>query len=281
MDSLQFGSEISDVQEELVRLNLRIRSLIESFQTIENHEDMELLNGDIRIQLDKMRNGLANLRELAKKQKNVQSSSMLKTDANSHEDQLSACQLAFKKANLACISKLNSKGRDALFSSKNKQNSSNNKQEDKEILVKESGQATEKLRAISRHLAATVEKSSKTMDELVDSSNTMNEASEEFKSQGSVISQSKKLITKFARRMDTDRVLIAIAACFFFAVVFYILRKRVLGPLDPFALIWSSITTFISTVINLLISEPENDNINAAEKVELNQNHAAHGHAEL
>lgn len=54
-----------------------------------------------------------------------------------------------------------------------------------------------------------------------------------------------------------------------------------LGPLDPFALIWSSITTFISTVINLLISEPENDNINAAEKVELNQNHAAHGHAEL
>ena len=115
MDSLQFGSEISDVQEELVRLNLRIRSLIESFQKIENHEDMELLNGDIRIQLDKMRNGLANLRDLAKKQKNVQSSSMLKTDANSHEDQLSACQLAFKKANLACISKLNSKGRDALF----------------------------------------------------------------------------------------------------------------------------------------------------------------------
>ena len=70
------------------------------------------------------------------------------------------------------------------------------------------------------------------MDELVDSSNTMNEASEEFKSQGSVISQSKKLITKFARRMDTDRVLIALAACFFFAVVFYILRKRVLGKVS-------------------------------------------------
>ena len=93
---------------------------------------------------------------------------------------------------------------------------------------------------------------------LVESSQTMKEAGEEFKSQGSVISQSKKLITKYARRMDTDRVLILFAAAFFFAVVFYILRKRVLGPFDPFALIWSSITTFISTIINLLTSEPKN-----------------------
>ena len=257
MDSLQFDSEISDVQEDLVRLNLRTRSLIDSFQKVESHDEMERLNGDIRIQLDLMRNGLSNLRELAKKQRNLESSSMLIADANNHEDQLSACQLAFKKANLACISRLNARGREALFRSSTN-NSLNTNSEDKEILVKESGKATEKLRTISRHLAATVERSSKTMDDLVESSGTMKEASEEFKSQGSVISQSKKLITKYARRMDTDRVLILFAAAFFFAVVFYILRKRVLGPFDPFALIWSSITTFISTIINLLISEPKN-----------------------
>ena len=167
MDSLQFNSEISDVQEDLVRLNLRTRSLIDSFQNVESHEQMERLNGDIRIQLDLMRNGLSNLRELAKKQRNLESSSMLIADANNHEDQLSACQLAFKKANLACISRLNARGREALFKTSGSGSlNANNSEADKEILVKESGKATEKLRTISRHLAATVERSSKTMDEL-------------------------------------------------------------------------------------------------------------------
>ena len=72
MDSLQFDSEISDVQEDLVRLNLRTRSLIDSFQNVDSHDQMERLNGDIRIQLDLMRNGLSNLRELAKKQRNLE-----------------------------------------------------------------------------------------------------------------------------------------------------------------------------------------------------------------
>ena len=123
MDSLQYGSEISDVQEDLVRLNLRVRSLIETFQTVETYEAMEALNGDIRTQMNIMKSGLEKLRALAKKQRNVESSAMLKTDANNHEDQMAACQLAFKKANLACISRLNAKGRDSLFKRSSQGNS--------------------------------------------------------------------------------------------------------------------------------------------------------------
>jgi len=48
----------------------------------------------------------------------------------------------------------------------------------------------------------------------------------------------RRLITKYGRREVTDRVLIFFAAIFFFACVFYVLRKRVLGPLDPFSLLW-------------------------------------------
>ncbi len=130
-------------------------------------------------------------------------------------------------------------------------------------MVSESGKATEQLRAISRHLAQTVQTSSRTMEELVESSKTLSDANEEFKSMGSVISQSRKLITKYGRRIMTDRVLIFLAAAFFFAVVFYILQKRVLGPLDPFSLMWSSITAFIRTVLNLLIpNESADDNNN-------------------
>ena len=47
-------------------------------------------------------------------------------------------------------------------------------------------------------------------------------------------------------------MLIFFAALFFFACVFYVLRKRVLGPLDPFALLWSTITALVSTLLALL-----------------------------
>ena len=130
-------------------------------------------------------------------------------------------------------------------------------QKDKEEMVKESGRATDQLKAISRNLAQTVENSSRTMDELVTSSKTLNEANEEFKGHASVVGQGRKLITKYVRRGVTDQFLILMAAAFFFAVVFYILRKRVLGPLDPFSLIWSSIVAFVQTLLNFLIPKEE------------------------
>ena len=126
-------------------------------------------------------------------------------------------------------------------------------------MVSESGKATEKLRLISRNLAQTVENSSRTIGELVDSSKTMSDTNEEFKSIGGGISQARRLITKFGRRETTDRLLILLAAAFFFSVVFYILKKRVFGPLDPFELLWKSITAFVRTVLNLLLSGDSKD----------------------
>ena len=130
-------------------------------------------------------------------------------------------------------------------------------------MVSDSGKATEQLRSISRNLAQTVQNSARTMDELVQSSNTLSETNEEFKSMGSSISQARKLITKYGRREVTDRFLIFFAAAFFFGVVFYILRKRVLGPLDPFALLWASITAFIRTMLNLMTSGEDKNEINS------------------
>merc|ERR1712228_648356 len=64
MESVQFGSEVSDVQEELVRLNLKILSMIDSFNNIECQAEMDSLNGEIRAKLDLMRKGVENLRNL-------------------------------------------------------------------------------------------------------------------------------------------------------------------------------------------------------------------------
>ena len=110
---------------------------------------------------------------------------------------------------------------------------------------------TDDLAAISRQLAATVKRSADTIDDLVASSSTVDETGEEFKNMGAVLGQTRMLITKYGRRETTDRVLIFFAFAFFFAVVFYILRKRVLGPLDPFSLIYHSVATLVSTVMTL------------------------------
>ena len=64
--------------------------------------------------------------------------------------------------------------------------------------------------------------------------------------------QSRRLITKYARREVTDRVLILFAVAFYFAVVLYILRKRVLGPLDPIALIWSTVKTLVIALVKII-----------------------------
>jgi hypothetical protein len=75
-------------QDELVRLNLRIKSLNVSFPNCVNREEMEALNSNVRRQLESMRQNLEKLRNLASKQKTVDAKKMLLADADSHADEL-------------------------------------------------------------------------------------------------------------------------------------------------------------------------------------------------
>lgn len=192
---------------------------------------------------------------------------MLLRDVESHRAQLLTCQQQFRKANLGCILQLQKRDKELLLAADGKLDNANSvlagsdvsgtglkqrrQSQNRGEIIKESGQITENLTAISRQLAATVQRSSMTVEELAQSSQAVAETQDEFKNMGSVIGQSRKLITKYGRRETTDRVLIFFAFCFFFACVFYVLRKRVLGPLDPFSLMWNAITTLVNTVMTL------------------------------
>ena len=118
--------------------------------------------------------------------------------------------------------------------------------------MRQSGQATDRLAAISRQLADTVERSSLTVGTLAESSQNVTDVKDEFAGLGSIVGQSRRLITKYARRETTDKVLILFATAFFFAVVFYILRKRVLGPLDPFALLFATVKSLVIAIIKVI-----------------------------
>merc|ERR1712029_14108 len=265
---LEQGLEVSTAQEELVRLNLHVKSLNSDFENVSSHREMSDLNTEIRRQMESMRRLLKVLRDLAVKQKFPKLMNMLMNDVENHADQITSLQASFKQSNMRCISRLDASGRDLLMGGaggsdggtsetssadpSNEVRQRQRKQMDREEAVRQSGQATDKLAAISRQLADTVERSSVTVGTLAESSATVTETRDEFAGLGSIVGQSRRLITKYARRETTDKVLILFATAFFFAVVFYILRKRVLGPLDPFALLFATIKSLVVAIVKII-----------------------------
>ena len=250
---LDHGLEVSKAQEELVRLNLVVKALNTEFEGCQSHKQMADQNAEIRRQLDNMRRILDVLRDLANRQQDPQAAKMLMKDVENHCDQISALQVAFKQANIKCIQRLDKSGRCSLMTKQDPgEVRQRRRQVEKEEVVRQSSQATDKLASISRQLAETVEKSSATVSTLAESSQTVFDTKEEFTGLGALVGQSKRLITKYARRETTDKVLILFAVAFFFAVVFYILRKRVLGPLDPFALVWTTVRSIVIAIIKII-----------------------------
>ena len=222
--------------EELVKTVLKTKLAIEEFFDVDDRRQMESLNKTVRGLLSRIRH--------------------LEEEEDEDQSQLPQLRKSFREANLKCIRRIEAADKELLFhgyeSDDNDYATTRRRKRNNDDLIKEASSTTDSLTAISRQLAATVERSAATVDELAASSATVVDTKDEFKNMGAVIGQSRKLITKYGRRETTDRVLIFFAFCFFFAVVFYILRKRVLGPLDPFSLAWNFVVGLIRAVIQLL-----------------------------
>ncbi|EPY82232.1 vesicle transport protein SEC20 isoform 2 [Camelus ferus] len=96
----------------------------------------------------------------------------------------------------------------------------------KESLAQTSSAITESLMGISRMMSQQVQQSEEAMQTLVNSSRTILDANEEFKSMSGTIQLGRKLITKYNRRELTDKLLIFLALALFLATVLYIVKKR-------------------------------------------------------
>jgi protein transport protein SEC20 len=251
---LSSKADISDLQERLVKLNLKIRMRIEAFADCTASRQMEDLNAEVRELLAQFRSGVDAIKDTVANSSSAESKKLLQ-DAERHAMLMRELQKQFRAANLRCILEIQRRDKEELVGGAGGQlrhRGQGARSADRDSLVKESSAVTDGLSNISRQLAATVERSAKTMEELVQSSQTVEETHQEFMNMGSAIGQSKKLITKYGRREVTDRILILLAFAFFFACVFYILRKRVLGPLDPVSLIWNAVATMVQTIMRLV-----------------------------
>ena len=102
LKNIHIDSQLHHFIEELVRLNLRIKTSTVCFVNGEcnTHRQMEQLNSEIRSFLEKMRKTLERLRHLAERQSNSESRKMLMSDVDKYSDQLAACHRSFRQANL-------------------------------------------------------------------------------------------------------------------------------------------------------------------------------------
>ncbi|EHB08398.1 Vesicle transport protein SEC20 [Heterocephalus glaber] len=163
------------------------------------------------------------LEQLAKEQDKESEKYLLLQEVENHKKQMLSNQTSWRKANLTCKIAIDNlekaellQGGDPLRQRKTT----------KESLAQTSSAITESLMGISRMMSQQVQQSEEAMQTLVNSSRTILDANEEFKSMSGTIQLGRKLITKYNRRELTDKLLIFLALALFLATVLYIVKKR-------------------------------------------------------
>jgi len=240
------------VEKELVLITVDVRKLVQDFPLCSTFKEIDEINQKVRKSMDAMRSNISTLETLAQEEVNEDSRAQLLERVEEHKGQLVACQRQFRLANVKQMGVLEGQSSRDLLSTSNGE--SVRRRRGKEELVTAHGSVTRDLQAISRQLADTVDRSRQTVDTLGVSSQVVGETHVEYRAMGGVIGQSRKLITKYGRREFTDKVLIVFALAFFFAVVLYILRKRVFpsyGPLELVLYLFSLTSHLFGSLANV------------------------------
>lgn len=135
---------------------------------------------------------------------------------------------SFKKANVRSMLAIDKNIKEELLKTTNngEQTVRHRPKRDKQSMANMSSRVTDQLLSISRQLAETTERSSKTLETLVISSDNVTGTQEELKVTGGTISQSGKLLAKYGRREFTDKIVMLFAFVFFIVCVIYIVKKR-------------------------------------------------------
>uniref|UniRef100_G3TVF4 Sec20 C-terminal domain-containing protein n=1 Tax=Loxodonta africana TaxID=9785 RepID=G3TVF4_LOXAF len=140
-------------------------------------------------------------------------------EVENRKKQMLSNQTLWRKANLTCKIAIDNLETAELLQGGERKTT-------KESLAQTSSTITESLMGISRMMSQQVQQRKEAMQTLVNSSRTIRDANEEFKSMSGTIQLGRKLITKYNRRELTDKLLIFLALALFLATVLYIVKKR-------------------------------------------------------
>uniref|UniRef100_F6X3D7 Sec20 C-terminal domain-containing protein n=1 Tax=Monodelphis domestica TaxID=13616 RepID=F6X3D7_MONDO len=141
-------------------------------------------------------------------------------EVENHKKQMLSNQTAWRKANLACKIAIDNLEKAELLQGGDMRQ----RKTTKESLAQTFSSITESLMGISRMMSQQVHQREEAMQILANSTRTILNANEEFKSMSGTIQLGRKLITKYNRRELTDKLLIFLALALFLATV--PLKKR-------------------------------------------------------
>uniref|UniRef100_A0A914BWZ7 Sec20 C-terminal domain-containing protein n=1 Tax=Acrobeloides nanus TaxID=290746 RepID=A0A914BWZ7_9BILA len=100
-----------------------------------------------------------------------------------------------------------------------------NKQRDN--LRSQAHKTTESLNSLVSKMSEQVQRSEDTTSTLIHSSAVLHETHNQFNAVGATIRVGGKMISKYARRENTDKFLIGLALLVYFGVILWVLKKRV------------------------------------------------------
>ncbi|XP_036607478.1 vesicle transport protein SEC20 [Trichosurus vulpecula] len=209
--------------QEIVIFDLEVKAFIQDIRDCSGPlSTLTELNAKVKEKFHHLRLRIQELEQMAKEQDKESEKQALLHEVENHKKQMLSNQTAWRKANLACKIAIDNLEKAELLQGGDMRQ----RKTTKETLAQTSSNITESLMGISRMMSQQVRQSEEAMQILANSSRTILDANEEFKSMSGTIQLGRKLITKYNRRELTDKLLIFLALALFLATVLYILKKR-------------------------------------------------------
>ncbi|CAM5160094.1 unnamed protein product [Natator depressus] len=210
--------------QEIVKFDLEIKAAVQDISDCQGPLSvLTELNARVKEKFQHLRLRIQELEQMAKERDKESEKQALLQEVENHKKQMFSNQTAWRKANLACKIAIDNSEKDELLQ---RGDPLRQRKTTKESLAENASKITENLMGISRMMSQQVQQSEETMHTLANSSRTILDANEEFKSMSGTIQLGRKLITKYNRRELTDKLLIFLALALFLATVLYILKKR-------------------------------------------------------
>jgi len=214
---------------EIVQLDIEIKEMIQLIGKCDGPSIIELnsLTQSVKETMGRMDRKIEELESFAYRQRIPANRESLLSEAKQHiHDQLINKQ-NLRKEILKSLKLIESNSRNQLmgngFSTTSARHRNQNGQTDDPASVSES------LQHLVRQMDKQVKQSEESLSALLGSSRTLAETEVEFRSMGNAIQSAGKLLSKYGRRVFTDKVLYTLAFTLFFGVVIYIVKKRVFG----------------------------------------------------
>ncbi|XP_042211489.1 vesicle transport protein SEC20-like isoform X2 [Homarus americanus] len=223
---------ISVVKQDIVKYDVTVKSLIQEIREHTGSQaELDEIGSLVRSRISQLREQIEELKRLALEQDSEIDRIALTEEAAKSDKMLQDNHRAFRNALLTSQLAINQQSKDELFTNieENEDNDASVRQRDRmsrDILMKKSSQLSDDLLTVTRLIRDNTEKSLKTVDILVEGSQTILSTQEELKTMGSVIGQARKILNKYGRRENTDKLLIFLGLVFFLASCLVVLRNR-------------------------------------------------------